>query len=170
MRWMLWKKAWRLASSAFPGKKVWVNVPFRVSSQGSMDVYDRDTKKPIGKIDYNTASKAGKTIISISAGQKEDEIVVPYAMPRSFRVQTAKVTTAVPPEEPTEAQIPHFHVNERVRMADGSMEHGELATIIDIIHVEDGHDYLVLVDGSSQPVEVREDDIRKNKAGAPPKK
>lgn len=168
MRWMVTKKAWALSKRAFPGKNTWVMVPYRLGSSGDMPVYDFELKEHIGNISYTTKARSGRTIITLSSNGVASDVSVPYTSPRRFKVHASipqATVVGVPQSDPVEASLPKFKRHERARLQDGSMDHGELCTILDTTDGNDGRVYLVLVDGSSKPIEVLEEVLTPNMAG-----
>lgn len=93
MRWTAIKKIWGLCKLAFPGKKVWPDVPFRFSKEGDVPVFDRSSGKEIGSIHYSTLPH--KMLFTV--GGIFDEVSLEKTPSLSFSVSQTKLSEIATP-------------------------------------------------------------------------
>jgi hypothetical protein len=172
MRWNIVKNAWAMASEEFRGHKVFVPCPLSVSQEGEMPVYSIDDGKPtkVATMTYRVVPRGSGAVVLLRLGDAGREVQLPsHGRALAIKSSRTEVPAATLVKEAKHVGKRKFKDYERVRVMDPlSMEYQEIGQILMSKRTKGGRAYLILVDGSSKPIWVREDNVAENMAGAAP--
>lgn len=172
MRWNLLKRAWKLAESAFGGKRVFVPSPDSLSSKGELPVFDLDSPgAPIGVVSYSIKPSGGTARVVMRIGDKTDDFLLPRLHSTAFRVKKeprmAMASGMVKVAKPSLKK--RFEKYDRVRIVDvASMDYMECGYVMEMATKGEKRYCLVLVDGSSKPLWFDQDLLDPDMAGTTP--
>lgn len=91
-RWSVITKAWEIAHASFPDKKIWVNVPYKLTTSGNMNIFDLDSKQQVGVVPYRAEARRGQVILTMMYAGRHVELEIPHINTRSFKVMASKLS------------------------------------------------------------------------------
>lgn len=174
MRWEILQKSWKMAKANFPDvESIFVAIPARFKSSGSIPVFDLSIHNKVGEISYQSSIMGGKTFVSVSCGPLSDTVAISAASVfGEFEIKTAEKTVLEKEEDMVfnhrQAKAKKFPARVHILM------NGEALTGADVLqtqtHGRKGKEktrLLVRPDGRTEPIWVWEDQVNPILAGHP---